>query len=81
MNGKAVTQITYPPDPNDPASRNILYVETATGVPVALQWGGGKLDATGGMVGYQSFPVYEFLPESAGTARALSVQASHPDAA
>jgi hypothetical protein len=79
MDGNAVTQITWPPDPSDPTSRNVLYVETATGVPVAYQWGGGKLDATSG-VGYQSFPVYEFLPESASTLRALSVEASHPDA-
>jgi hypothetical protein len=80
--GKPVTQITWPSqDPADPASRNVIYVETATGVPVAYQWGGGKLDATGGLVAQVTFPTYEFLPDGASAARALSERASHPEAA
>jgi hypothetical protein len=79
--GKPVTQISWPADPADPASRNIIYVETATGVPVAYQWGGGKLDATGGIVAQVTFPTYEFLPASASVVRALSERATHPEAA
>jgi hypothetical protein len=43
--------------------------------------GGGKLDATGGIVARQTFPAYEFLPDRPSTARALTVSASHPEAA
>ena len=82
VNGTPVTQITWPADTvTDPTSRNILYVATATGVPVAYQWGGGKLDATGGIVAQQTFPTYEFLPDNPEVQRALSVSASHPTAA
>jgi hypothetical protein len=82
IDGSAVTRISWPTvDVNDPASRNVIYVATATGVPVAYQWGGGKLDATGGVVARQTFPTYEFLPEDASSRRALSVSQSHPDAA
>lgn len=82
INGVPVTQIDWPTgDPNDPASRNVIYVATATGIPVALSWGGGKLDATGGVVAQQTYPTYEFLPENATTRRALSVRASNPTAA
>jgi hypothetical protein len=82
INGVPVTQIDWPTeDPNDPTSRNMIYVATATGVPVALTWGGGKLDATGGVVAQQTYPTYEFLPENAATQSALSVRASNPTAA
>jgi hypothetical protein len=82
LGGKPVTQISWPSaDPADPASRNVIYVETATGVPVAYHWGGGKLDATGGLVAQVTFPTYEFLPDSASTVRALSERATHPEAA
>jgi hypothetical protein len=82
IDGKAVTQIRWPVDPvRDPGSLNILYVDTGTGAPVAYDWGGGKLDATGGVVARQRFSAYEFVAESAETDRALSVRASHPDAA
>jgi hypothetical protein len=82
IDGKAVTQIRWPVDPvRDPGSLNILYVDTGTGAPVAYDWGGGKLDATGGIVARQRFSAYEFVPEGADTDRALSVRASHPDAA
>jgi hypothetical protein len=82
LHGVPVTQIDWPSqDPNDPASRNVIFVATATGVPVAYRWGGGKLDATGGVVAQQTFPTYEFLPDNANTRRALSESASHPSAA
>jgi hypothetical protein len=82
LGGTPVTQISWPADQaNDPASRNLLYVATATGVPVAYQWGGGRLDATGGVVAQQTYPEYEFLPESTSSLDALSVSASHPEAA
>ena len=48
---------------------------------MAYRWGGGKLDATGGVVAQQTFPTYEFLPDNANADRALSVSASHPSAA
>jgi hypothetical protein len=82
IHGVPVTQIDWPTeDPNDPASRNVIYVATATGVPVAYSWGGGKLDATGGVVARQTFPTYEFLPDNPDARSALSVTGSHPDAA
>ncbi len=81
LDGKPVTQITWPSsDPNDPASRNILYVEAATGVPVAYEWGGGKLDSTGGIVARQTYPTYEFLPETPAASRELSEHGAHPAA-
>ena len=81
ITGVAATQISWPTDAStDPTSRNILYVNTATGVPLAYAWGGGKLDATGGVVAQQRYPTYEFLPEDPATTRALSESAAHPDA-
>ena len=81
IDGVAATQISWPADAStDPTSRNILYVNTATGVPLAYAWGGGKLDATGGVVAQQRYPTYEFLPEDPATTRALSESAAHPDA-
>ena len=81
IDGVAATQISWPADAaTDPTSRNILYVNTTTGVPIAYAWGGGKLDATGGVVAQQLYPTYEFIPEGPATARALSESAAHPNA-
>jgi hypothetical protein len=81
LGGIAVTEIAWPESPTgDPDSRNNLFVATATGVPVAIQWGGGKLDATGGVVADVRFEAYEFLPDGGASARALSAAVSHPTA-
>jgi hypothetical protein len=80
VDGMPVTRISWPPDPADPSSVNILTVETATGKPLAWQWGGGNRDATGGIVAQQRFETYEFIPENGATSAALTETASHPDA-
>jgi hypothetical protein len=78
----AVTAISWPTGgATDPTSQNVLYVETTTGAPVAYTWGGGKLDATGGVAAHQRFLTYEFLPQTPESTVALSETAAHPQAA
>jgi hypothetical protein len=81
--GTAVTHISWPEDPaSDPdgTARNSLYVDSATGAPVVYFWGGGRLDATGGLVAQQRFLTYEFLPTSGPAGQDLSEVAAHPTA-
>jgi hypothetical protein len=80
LGGASATAIRWQPTPTDPTSENVLYVDPSTGTPIAYAWGGGKLDATGGVVAHQRFLTYEFVPTSAAAEGSLSESAAHPQA-
>jgi hypothetical protein len=80
LGGVPATAIRWQPTPTDPTSENVLYVDPSTGTPIAYAWGGGKLDATGGVVAHQRFLTYEFLPSTVSAMGSLSESAAHPQA-